>query len=359
MKNGYSVWLDTLRVFATLVVVFSHLAYPRFSEGRYSWFRDLNFGSDAVIVFFVVSGSVIAYAADRDKTLLTYAFNRLTRLWSVMIPALILTYSFDFLGFTIDPNAYPSQFYHQHDALTLFLRGVSFSNEFDFPGRIRLGTNGPLWSLSYEAAYYVCFGIAVFIRGLPRVFLLIVTFAIFGPRILMLAPSWVLGVWLWNTIKKPTFRLGLYVGWIFAISPLILYVLCLWIEIPRFLTQLTVNDLGIPYPKRVLGFSDEFIWNALVGVLTSIHLLGMSRVLQDMKLNCSVIRWAAGASFSIYVTHYPSLHLADAIIPAGIPARDFLLLGFAFLVGLSFAAAFERNLHYIRAKLHQQKLRVI
>ncbi len=52
MNKGLSLWLDVLRVMATFVVVFSHFAYPRFSNGAFQWFRDLNLGSDAVVILF-------------------------------------------------------------------------------------------------------------------------------------------------------------------------------------------------------------------------------------------------------------------------------------------------------------------
>jgi peptidoglycan/LPS O-acetylase OafA/YrhL len=48
-------------------------------------------GHHAVIVFFVLSGFVISYTTDRkDRTFGVYVINRLTRLWSVVIPALLL-----------------------------------------------------------------------------------------------------------------------------------------------------------------------------------------------------------------------------------------------------------------------------
>jgi peptidoglycan/LPS O-acetylase OafA/YrhL len=52
-----------------------------------------------VIIFFVISGYVIAASADRpDQTQSNYTADRLTRLSSVVIPALALTYCFDAIG---------------------------------------------------------------------------------------------------------------------------------------------------------------------------------------------------------------------------------------------------------------------
>jgi peptidoglycan/LPS O-acetylase OafA/YrhL len=140
---GLSIWLDALRVWATVVVVLSHVAYPRFTRGDYIFMRELNLGSDSVVVFFVISGFVIAYAATRDEKLSTYAFNRLTRLLSVLLPALLLTFVFDQWGQRIGPEAYKS-FYNPAPLGELLLRGLSMSNEWGAFERIRLGTNGPL-----------------------------------------------------------------------------------------------------------------------------------------------------------------------------------------------------------------------
>ena len=128
MTRGLSIWLDALRVWATIVVVFSHVAYPRFTRGDYIFIRELNLGSDSVIVFFVISGMVIAYAAGRDARLSIYAFNRLTRLLSVLVPALVLTFAFDQIGHRIGPDAY-SSFYSPLPFGELFMRGLSMTNE--------------------------------------------------------------------------------------------------------------------------------------------------------------------------------------------------------------------------------------
>lgn len=351
MKTGFSIWLDALRVIATLAVVFSHLAYPRFTDGRYIWVRDLNLGSDAVILFFVLSGCLIAYAAERDQSLGKFAFNRLTRLWSVLIPALILTFVFDRVGVRIDGSAYPAQFYHEHSFANVLLRGATFSNEYTLLGRMRLGTNGPLWSLSYEAAYYALFAIAFYLRGTRRIALLVISPFIVGPGVLLLMPSWLLGVWVWRLVKTPAFSFPTGIAIACAVCPLFLYSAALWGGLPQSLLAFTTTGLGIVSPSRSLGFSNEFIWNALIGILVSVHLIGMSRLWRETTAKASVVRWAAGASFSVYVTHYPALHLGDAILPAALPGRDLILLGFVLGVGIIFAAAFERRLRDMRTAL--------
>ena len=344
MTRGLSIWLDALRVLATIVVVVSHVAYPRFTRGDYIFIRELNLGSDSVIVFFVISGMVIAYAAGRDRKLSTYAFNRITRLLSVLIPALLLTFLFDQIGKSIGPAAYTS-FYNPASLGELLMRGVTMSNEWGSFERIRLGSNGPLWSLSYEAAYYVIFAAAFFLSGARRVAIVILIALVVGPRVLLLMPAWVMGVWLWNWVaSNGPDRLSFGKARLFAWGGPILYVICLWTGVPDVLAAQTGAFFEPQDHRVILAFSDEFLWNALLGGMTVVHIMGMARLLNGYQPNHPRVRWWAGASFSIYVTHYPALHLIDALFSAETLARDGLMLGGAILVGLVFAYIFERRI---------------
>ncbi|MGF1552724.1 MAG: acyltransferase family protein [Paracoccaceae bacterium] len=352
MDRGVSLWLDALRAFAAIVVVLSHLAYPRFTRGDYIVLREWNVGSDAVILFFVLSGVVIAYAAERDATLGRFAFNRLTRLWSVLLPALVLTFAFDRVGVAIDPSAYPAAFHNPLPLWELLARGLSFTNEWAFPERLRLGTNGPLWSLSYEAAYYAMFAAAAFASGWRRAGALALVALLAGPQVLLLMPAWLMGVWLWRRLRGGAIA-RLAKGWALALAlgaPL-LYVLALAIELPRLLYLLTMIASAPVHPRAILFFSDEVVWNAIVGALATAHLIGMARLLHGHAGEWPSIRWLAGASFSIYVTHYPALHLLDAVLPEAAPGRDLALFAGSVAVGLVFAALIERRLGRLRAWL--------
>src|SRR5690606_31622744 len=107
MTRFFSLYLDALRFLAAMVVFVSHFAYPRFTDGDYMIIRDLNLGSDAVVFFFVLSGLVISYTVEvKDKTLKQYAFSRATRLYSVVIPVLLLTVLMDGIGSRIAPAVY-------------------------------------------------------------------------------------------------------------------------------------------------------------------------------------------------------------------------------------------------------------
>ena len=79
MNKTTSVYLDLVRFLAAAMVLLIHANHPKFTDGWLFSFR--NAGNDTVMLFFVLSGFVIAYCVDhRDKLLLSYTVSRLSRL---------------------------------------------------------------------------------------------------------------------------------------------------------------------------------------------------------------------------------------------------------------------------------------
>src|SRR6516165_11981732 len=103
MTKALSLYLDALRFSAAFTVFLSH--FPRFSGGLF-WQME-PYGRTGVLVFFVLSGFVIAWVtATRERTLEEYALSRAARLYSVIIPAFILTAVLDHIAMGIDPSLY-------------------------------------------------------------------------------------------------------------------------------------------------------------------------------------------------------------------------------------------------------------
>lgn len=352
MTRGFSLYLDFLRFGAAFIVLLSHIAYPRFSDGRWLWIRELNLGSDAVIVFFVLSGLVIAHVAKRKHSGLgPFAFDRITRLVSVALPALVLGYGLDRLGAHLAPAIYAGWYYNPLPLWEMMVRGLSFSSEWTGMAT-RLGTNGPFWSLSYEAAYYTLFAFAFYLRGLRRVALLLAGMLLFGLNILLLMPSWLMGVALHTWIMGRR-RPGRFVSMGLAVLPVVAYALALWTDLPGVLSHMTA---GLNH-ALALRFSDEFVWNGWLGLLVTLHLAGMTGLTSDSVAprRAQVGRWLAGGSFSLYLIHYPVLQFF-AVLPLKSGhgwLDDALLLALTLLIGFVFAGLFERRLHTWRAMLRQ------
>lgn len=96
MTKSLSLYLDGFRGLAALAVFFSHSTDQSITGG---FLVHLGiFGDDAVVAFFVLSGYVIAFSAEhKHDTLGKYVIARLSRLWSVVVPALLLTAAIDYL----------------------------------------------------------------------------------------------------------------------------------------------------------------------------------------------------------------------------------------------------------------------
>jgi len=207
----------------------------------------------------------------------------------------------------------------------------------------RLGTNGPFWSLSYEAAYYALFAIAFFMRGVRRIGLLALGAWLVGVNILILLPVWLMGVALHRMLQgqvrlSPSAALGL------TILPVAIYVWALGSDLPSQLYAVTAKiDASIG-----LRFSNEPLWNYPLGLLACAHLFGVSALFKAGQTlpQEPLIKWLAGASFSLYLIHYPLLQLLSTLPLGGIDGwtRDGVVLAITFLACFAFATLFERPL---------------
>src|SRR5258705_180650 len=105
MNRETSLYLDVFRFSAAIIVFLGHMVGARFTWGLF-W-QIAPFMGDAVTVFFVLSGFVIGFTTDeRETTLRSYVIARAARMYSVAIPALLITFALDFLGRMARPDLY-------------------------------------------------------------------------------------------------------------------------------------------------------------------------------------------------------------------------------------------------------------
>jgi peptidoglycan/LPS O-acetylase OafA/YrhL len=197
MTGALSLYLDALRVAAAFTVFLSHYGNMRISGGLFWHFSD--YGHTAVLVFFVLSGFVIASVSEtRERSLENYALSRIARLYSVMIPAFVVTAVLDWLGQAIDPTLYGPEWNPKiaHPALSYALSAVFLGESWTLA--VLPGFNVPFWSLNYEAWYYALFAAATFLRGRLRAAALAAAALLAGPKILLLLPVWLIGVVAWR-----------------------------------------------------------------------------------------------------------------------------------------------------------------
>src|SRR5262249_22260548 len=126
-------------------------------------------GHEAVMVFFALSGllisnNVVSRMQTGQWSWGEYATRRVARIYTVLVPALVLTLVVDTLGMklfgTATYNTHPSNLTILNANVSERLNLVTFlGNAANLQGFAcePLGSNGPLWSLSYEFWYYFIF----------------------------------------------------------------------------------------------------------------------------------------------------------------------------------------------------------
>ena len=142
--------LDLARACAAVYVVLHHLATAYGFAGGPGII--LRFGQEAVIVFFVLSGFVI-FANEHERALHIrgYFFRRARRIYPPLLVALLLSTVIA----ASDERLRAAFSLHELAATLLGLQDIAILK----PGVISdpyLG-NAPLWSLSYEIAFYIAF----------------------------------------------------------------------------------------------------------------------------------------------------------------------------------------------------------
>ena len=199
MSRTLSVYLDVVRFTAALVVFLGHAAGG--TGGRLFWQLYI-LGFDAVTIFFVLSGFVIAHVAHTSEHSPRHFFtNRAARIYSVAVPAVVLTAGLDYLGSIINPSFAWYGKMHAQLLPTWLPSALTFTNEVwnvDVP----IGSNIPYWSLGFEVWYYVLFGCALFApRGWAILSCLIMALFL-GPGIIVLFPMWLAGAAIYLVIGR-------------------------------------------------------------------------------------------------------------------------------------------------------------
>lgn len=152
MNSQKLIPLEALRALASLYVFLHHTLYSfeLLEEKSFFWYF-FNFGQEAVIVFFILSGFVISNSLEKNNyPFKIYFLHRFTRIYSVVFIAYIVSY--------ICWIIYSDTLLPSYIDFVLNLLMLQDSAMFR-PGTIvsPLFGNNPLWSLSYEWWFYIIF----------------------------------------------------------------------------------------------------------------------------------------------------------------------------------------------------------
>jgi peptidoglycan/LPS O-acetylase OafA/YrhL len=362
MSKALSHYLDFLRVLAALTVALFHATSWPMTRTTI----DFPFGVDAVMVFFVLSGFVIAHVAQtKETTAAAFWAARLSRLWSVLIPALLLTPVFDLIGRQFHPELYEGWGVYlgfDHPVLRLSL-AAGFLNEIWFWSVAPL-SNGPVWSIAYEFAYYMLFSLAFFLPPRQRPIALAAACLVIGPKILLLMPGWLIGVWIYRNrdrfaFSDPAAAALMLVGPLVvllghsrsifgddALSPALLIF-----NLPKVL-------VSADFHENWLKYSRGFIWLNLVSLVTGLHVIGAISFYRRHPfvegLSAHLLKGLAALTFSIYLLHHPIQLMLSSMLFDLVQGPPRALLVFAISVVLSAAigSVLEPLRYRLRAGFH-------
>ena len=311
------VHLNLIRGLAVLGVVLGHarniffVSYSDSSSFLVKLFvLSAGFGTQMVMVFFVLSGYCIAASILYEKNTWTwskYLINRFVRLYVVLAPALLLTLFWDYLGIFISQNGAIYQGLGPQNVVSNdVLKNINFSvflGNFFFLQDIFtpcFGSNTPLWSLSYECWYYIAFPLLLLIfsasaslnKKLLYVFLLVSIAYVFWVFI-YLFPVWLFGAFL-AFIPRNNFLRSRIFFWIFLFIAFVFLATCL------MLSRFSITD-GL-MARYSIGLASSFLIYVLLHDATN-----------RQSYYAKITAFLANMSYTIYLTHLPFLVFLYAV----------------------------------------------
>lgn len=280
-----SIYLDLIRFLAAVCVVLYH-GWPVIFPGSHIKWP----GHEAVVVFFVLSGYVIAHATSRPGvTLYIYVIHRIARIVPVAWMGILLGI---LLSLYLMPSTPWETILLPSFANSLFVAqsGWAFLNA---------PMNQPYWSLNYEVWYYIIYGCWIFSPSKWRYLLTMCAALLAGPKILLLFPVWLYGVWLYHRTPPMKTTTALIV---FSLT-LAAGALGTWLNFSDILR----NWLYMVFPPAWhLHFSTQFLYDIFLGVATTFNFAAVSALAPVIVIPEWMSRWIrriAAYTFSLYVFH--------------------------------------------------------
>jgi peptidoglycan/LPS O-acetylase OafA/YrhL len=338
-----SVHLDLIRGVSALAVLLYHVRGLFFVDYPFLTTKSLlsiglyaisGYGHQAVMIFFVLSGyfigtSVMESVGKVQWSWRTYLVSRITRLQLVLFPALVLGAVWDRIGMRI-PQAAPLyfgglyKFYVPSVALRstvpVFLGNFFFLQSIVSPV---FGSNGPLWSLSYEFWYYIVF-----------------------PALILATATWV-GI----RLRILYACLALFLLWFIGLQLSFYFLIWLVGALVGRLPRPTRFKSAFPVLTWSAGliFVDALAWSRthrlspdlLTDYIVAFYFaLWLYTLLLGSREDASPVyaygaKKLAGFSYTLYLTHFPALLLLRGLLnPRGNWQPDPLHLAYAFGIGL-------------------------
>jgi len=213
------------------------------------------------------------------------------------------------------------------------IRYLTFTNEIWFE-RVVISTGAPFWSLGFEVAYYVIFAVLFYARGALRWSLALLWLLICGPRIAAALPLWLIGVAAWRLIPRMP-RLGRRLAWLalacIGACALVWRKWAGWAASPLF--------EWLAPGAMATSFGYYFVLGILVAAAVVVFATGLhGRSIWPPSFE-RVVKFCAGASFTLYIAHLPVMVLIAAIWPSSVGSNFGGLVATVGTIAAMFALA--------------------
>lgn len=336
VSDSKSTLLHAIRWMAAVIVLLGHAqmyARQKTGSGAFAWEYVGDHAHAGVVIFFVLSGFVIAWSVDKSAELSwkKYYIDRFSRIYSVLPIAIIFTVVLDRIGGALsaaygDPHLMPQDNYWVRFLVNLFsIQG--------FQGyRVQFGSNPALWSIGYEFFYYIVFGLMYFWREIfqARIKLagvvVVGLFLLAGTKIALYFLIWSLGFIAYRIQKNVTLSLGYF--WLFLMAVVL------------------VNHFVVYKALGNIEYLRDFSLGLAVAALfiPSVPSVGTVRVHKFM----------ADFSYSLYAFHMPILFFAYFVIldnSDSVQLFSIAAVAICMGVGWFFSVLTEKKRFWLRAWL--------
>ena len=326
LSSNFSAYLDLVRFSAAAMVVLHHVKLLQVGPDAV---RKLipSYGHEFVIVFFVLSGYVIAATVDRKRQqgFKDYALDRAARIYSVSLPTLLLS---TLLSLTMVATGSGGSGTLNDVGWAIALNLVFLAQSW---GLNSIPPSNPaFWSLPYEVMYYVLYGCLYFLRGQQRLFWCALVALVAGPKVLLLLPCWLAGVAAYRW--RDSWALPSWGCWLLVASPVLVFGVLSYLHFGALMHSTLDRLLGPYYPG--LAWSTEFPKDYISATFVALHLFAVRKL--DLSLPKRLNDAATGAAtltFTLYLLHFPSIMLSRELF--GSSSKSLQCFAFAILLTIA------------------------
>jgi peptidoglycan/LPS O-acetylase OafA/YrhL len=359
-STASSIYLDVIRFTAAVGIAVAHLTQPFFSVG---WPLLVDKAKAGLVALFLLSGMVIRYVTVMRKgEAADFVVDRVSRVYSVVLPALLFTIIASYIAQAVNPGFYDPHWGVNMDRpiLRIFLNLIFFSQSWNWT--FAPLSNEPFWTLSYEVFYYAMYGVLIYATGARRWIFFLILCVLAGQHILLLLPLWLFGCLLHDLYQRLR---------VTTVSAMRLHLAFLGVGIVSFVAaplvvrmviaaKNVVTRVFLAHHHQPVNLHWAYVYYA-IGIPMGFVLLWSMLLLDRLKMNDKTgfvksIRTLSEATFPIYLLHFPMFVLIAALFPYDRHNSWFKLgmLAFVLVVSVLLAKPTNHFKNYLRDVMHKR-----